>query len=232
MFQKLFEYCERGVDPSFWAEPLNAVTNAAFIIAAMMTTLIWTSQPRDKRGLFELFLIFLLYAIGTGSFLFHTFATGWAALADVIPIGIFMVSYLGYALRRFVGLNWVLTLLALVAFFLSLWQASVTRCDGGPCFNGSLAYFPAFAVLILVGVILVVRRHRAGPSLIAAGVIFAVSLTFRTLDQSICGYTVLPTADAIGTHFVWHVLNATLLYLLVRAALKYGTRGNTVPLSQ
>lgn len=224
MNRKLFAYCERGLDPAFWAEPINAITNAAFIIAALLATRMWLSQPAAERGWSELGLIIIVYAIGTGSFLFHTFATVWAALADTIPIGIFMMVYLAYALRRFVGLNWLLVALAMVLFFLSLWLASVTRCDGGPCFNGSLAYFPAFAVLILVGVVLRMRGHAAGNSLIAAGVIFAVSLTFRTLDQSLCGYTVLPTAEPLGIHFMWHVLNATLLYLLLRAALIYGRR--------
>ena len=224
MNKKVFAYCERGLDPGFWAEPLNAITNAAFIIAAMLATRIWLSQPPAERGWFELGLIALVYIIGIGSFLFHTFATIWAALADTIPIGIFMMVYLAYALRRFVGLNWLWVVLAMVLFFLSLWQASVTRCDGGPCFNGSLAYFPAFAALILVGGVLRVRGHAAAGSLIGAGLIFAASLTFRTLDQALCGYTVLPSAMPVGLHFMWHVLNATLLYLLVRAGLLYGRR--------
>ena len=222
MDKKLFAYCERGLDPAFWAEPLNAITNAAFIVAALLATRIWLSQPPAERGWFELFLIGVVYVIGIGSFLFHTFATVWAALADTIPIGIFMMAYLAYALRRFVGLNWLWIALAMVLFFLSLWQASVTRCDGGPCFNGSLAYFPAFAALILVGIVLRVQGHAASASLIGAGLIFALSLTFRTLDQSLCGYTVLPSAIPVGLHFMWHVLNATLLYLLVRAGLRYG----------
>ena len=27
---KIFAYCERGLNPGFWAEPLNAISNAAF----------------------------------------------------------------------------------------------------------------------------------------------------------------------------------------------------------
>ena len=219
MNQKIFAYCERGLDPSFWAEPINAVTNAAFIIAALLATRLWLAKPAHQRRMADLFLIALIYAMGIGSFLFHTFATPWAALADTVPIGIFMVSYLAYALKRYLGWSWLLTLVCLVLFFISLWQASVTRCDGGPCLNGSLAYVPAFIVLVVIGGALVARQHSAGWSLVAAGCVFALSLTFRTLDQAVCQQTTVLSAAPLGLHFLWHCLNATLLFILARAAL-------------
>ncbi len=217
MLEKIFAYCERGQDPSFWAEPFNAVTNLAFIFAALWTTKQWFEAPAGKRGLFEASLIVLVYAIGAGSFLFHTFAEGWASLADVIPIGIFMVSYLAYALRRYVGMGWVAISGIVVLFYISLWQSSVARCGEGPCLNGSLAYFPALAALLMIGGWLIVKKHAAGWSIFAAGIIFAVSLTARTLDRDWCDATAM-----VGTHFVWHLMNGLLLFLLVRAALLYG----------
>ena len=29
-WSKVYSYCERGGDPGFWAEPLNAISNGAF----------------------------------------------------------------------------------------------------------------------------------------------------------------------------------------------------------
>ncbi|MEM8972627.1 MAG: ceramidase domain-containing protein [Pseudomonadota bacterium] len=222
MNRKIFEYCERGFDPGFWAEPLNAVTNAAFIIAALIATIMWLRVPASERRWVDAWLLLLLYAIGTGSFLFHTFATPWAALADVIPIGIFMVSYMAYVLRRFFGLSWLITGACLVIFVISLWQSSVVRCDGGPCLNGSVAYAPAFIALIVLGGILALKGHVAGSSLVAAGLIFAVSLTFRTIDGALCATTALPNGHPVGYHFLWHILNATLLFILCRAAIRFG----------
>ena len=49
--EKIFIYCERGQDPSFWAEPLNAVTNAAFILAAIAATRDYATAPREQRML-------------------------------------------------------------------------------------------------------------------------------------------------------------------------------------
>ena len=90
-------YCER-VDASFWAEPVNALTNLAFLVAAAAAYAAWRrSEARDPFGLA---LIGVTVAIGLGSFAFHTLATRGAALLDVIPIAIFVYGYLLFALRR------------------------------------------------------------------------------------------------------------------------------------
>ena len=40
--QKIFAYCERGLDPSFWAEPVNALTNLGFILASLIAlVMLW-----------------------------------------------------------------------------------------------------------------------------------------------------------------------------------------------
>lgn len=224
MNTKIFAYCERGSDPGFWAEPVNAITNGGFFIAALLALWLWLSQPAGRRGAAELALIAIVFVIGTGSFLFHTHATRWAAIADTVPIGIFMVSYLGYALRRYFGWSWLATLAALALFFVSLWQSSVVRCGGGPCLNGSVAYGPAFLAMVVIGGVLLGQGHRAGGYVLAAGLTFAVSLTFRSIDRVICADTVFLGSGPLGTHFLWHVLNAVLLYLLMRAAILYGVR--------
>jgi hypothetical protein len=62
----------------------------------------------------------------------------------------------------------------------------------------------------------IVRTTRAGRMMLAAAAVFAVSLTFRTVDLAVCAS--LP----LGTHAAWHTLNAVVLYLLVRAAIDAG----------
>jgi hypothetical protein len=46
-----------------------------------------------------------------------------------------------------------------------------------------------------------------------AGIVFALSLTLRSLDGPACH--AVPT----GLHVFWHLLNAVVLYLLLRAAI-------------
>lgn len=221
---RIYSYCERGGDSSFWAEPLNAWTNGAFHLAALAALVLWAMQGPGNRRIVDFVLIAIVAVIGAGSFLFHTLATRWAAVADTVPIGIFMVTYLAYALKRWVGTGWIVTFLALCAFFVALWQSSVVRCDGGPCLSGSVAYFPALAVLVVIGGYLAIRGHPAGKYLFSAGAIFAVSLTLRTVDKSWCAHTAVDQFGRIGTHYWWHILNATLLYLLLRAAILHGGR--------
>jgi len=84
-------YCER-LGPGFWAEPVNALTNAAFVIAALVAAVAARRAGLRQRALWA--LIVLAGLIGVGSFLFHTFATPWAALSDVVPIWSFVALYL------------------------------------------------------------------------------------------------------------------------------------------
>jgi hypothetical protein len=219
---KIFAYCERALDPSFWAEPLNAATNAAFLVAAAAAFALWRAAPAGERRWLDLVLIAIVLGVGVGSFLFHTFATRWAAIADVAPITLFMVAYLIYAVRRFLAWNWLATLLSLALFIAGLYGAGSLRCAGGACLNGSLGYAPALAALLLIGALLWGAGHPAGAMIFASGLVFAVSLAFRTLDRDICAITDLFGTGPVGTHFIWHFLNAVLLYLLLRAAIRHG----------
>ena len=81
--QQIDGYCER-VDFSFWAEPVNAVTNLAFLIAAFI---LWRRIKGQGMPL-AMGLVVIMAVIGIGSFLFHTFATQWASTAfRTGPIG-------------------------------------------------------------------------------------------------------------------------------------------------
>ncbi len=226
---RIYAYCERGLSPAFWAEPLNAISNAAFIIAAVLALMEWQRWRHDlsgrpRRAGTELLLILVVIVIGFGSFLFHTYATRWAVVADVVPITLFMLVYLGYVLRRFAGLGRIVTLVAVFLFAMTLRYADMVRCGPGPCLNGSVGYLPALAVLFGIGGWLVMRGHPAGRWIFGGALVFSVSLVFRTLDRSICPQTALFAGRNLGTHFVWHMLNATLLYMLLVAAIRHGGR--------
>ena len=94
-------YCER-LGPGFWAEPVNALTNLAFIVAA-----IWAWR-RGEGVVPVRVLAAILFAIGVGSGLFHTLATRWAGVADVVPILIYILTYIYLANKHFWGLSRVM----------------------------------------------------------------------------------------------------------------------------
>lgn len=233
--EQVFRYCERGADPSFWAEPFNAMSNAAFLIAAAVACrqLVQLPEPDggldrkgERRALFG--LAALVAMIGAGSFLFHTFATQWALIADVAPITLFMIAYLAFAMRVFLGLGWLAVGVALPTFLFAGSIASSLTCPSGqligiaqaaraPCFNGTLGYAPALLALVIVGV-LVARRQAAGRLLIGAAALFLISLILRTIDRDACAATWI-LGQLRGTHALWHFCNAVTLYVLLAAGI-------------
>ena len=209
------QYCER-LDPSFWAEPVNALTNVAFIVAAVMALMAWRRAGESDRAV--LALIVVVFAIGLGSFAFHTLATRGARLLDVIPIGVFIYGYFLLALRRMLNVPWVYSVVLLIAF-MALSNALAIAVPR-EVLNGSTGYFPALGALLVIGWLL--RDSAQGRAMLIAAAIFVVSLALRIVDLDICD------ALPVGTHFLWHILNAVLLYLLLRGALARNRTGEVI----
>jgi hypothetical protein len=213
-FRQIDAYCER-TDPSFWAEPVNAVTNVAFLLGAFVAFRLWRREAPDDRAIAVLLL--LVAAIGIGSFLFHTLATLWAMLADVIPITLFIVAYLMLAVRRFLERPWWQAIVAGLAFVpLATLLEGAVGAFVGDLLNGSEGYLPAFLALVGFGLWLDRRGRPAGRALLVAAALFLVSLAFRTADEAVCA------ALPLGTHFMWHTLNGVLLAYLVVAMIRHG----------
>lgn len=195
-------YCER-LDPGFWAEPVNAFTNASFVLAA----LVMVQRVRDKNMHMAWVLIGLLALIGIGSFLFHTVAEPWAGALDVAPIVMFIVTYIFVASRDFLNLSpWTSGLVAVVFLPIAALLIPVFRMI--PLYGDSAGY-----LLVPILIALYAWLLRDTPALsrglaMGAGLLM-VSLTFRCLDMPIC--STLP----LGTHFLWHILNAILLAWMI-----------------
>jgi hypothetical protein len=216
MFGYVDAYCER-VAPGLLGEPLNAVTNIAFFIAAWLVLRRARAEGRLDRPLGV--LIGLVFAIGAGSTLWHVFAQRWAGAADVIPILLFIVTYVGLTMWRYFGARAAEAVALAVAF---LFFAPGVRAAASAALPSAMSptfgYLPAFVALVVCGALLALRRHPAGFWLLGTGALFAASLTFRSLDAPLCD------TYAVGTHFMWHILNAAVLGLLMLAYLRHGAR--------
>jgi hypothetical protein len=216
MFEHVDIYCERTAVGLF-NEPLNAVTNFAFFIAAW---LVLRSARRSGRLDWALtVLIGLVFAIGLGSLLWHTFAQRWAGAADVIPILLFIVTYVGLTMWRYFGARAGEAIALAIAFlFFAPGLRSAAAATLPTVLSPAFGYLPAFVALVVCGVLLALRRHPVAWWLLGAGTLFLVSLTFRGLDSHVCG------DFAFGTHFLWHILNATVLGTLMIAYMRHGVR--------
>ena len=207
-------YCER-TGPGPWAEPLGAVSNLAFLLAAAVALRAWRRvRPRDGP---VLLLAADAAAIGLGSLAFHLAPSPMTWAADVWPIRLFALGYLGLALRRLGGAGAPGTLGGLSA----LAAATTAATWAWPAaLAGGVGYLPVLAALSLLGGWLAWRpgppegRAAGRAHLVAAG-IFAAALVFRTIDGPACA------AFPHGSHFLWHLLTAftvaVLLLTLVRA---------------
>lgn len=206
-------YCER-TGPGFWSEPLNALSNLAFIAAGLWGV---RAVRRGRTGAFAEVLAWWVVAIGVGSGLFHTFANGITAWADVIPIAGFTFAYTLFNLRRFLGLCWTNSLAVFVLFYLIAGALTWLVPDSlRAATNGTLGYLPAFLALVFFGAVELAVGNPAGRYNLAAAAIFVVSAVFRSIDAQLCA------SVPLGTHFLWHLLNALMLGVMLAAVARYG----------
>ena len=190
-------YCER-TDPSYWSEPINAVTNLAFILAALV---MW----RRCQGLgWGQGLAAILFAIGIGSYLFHTHATPWAAALDTTPVLFFSLLYIFLANRDFWGWAWWAAALGALAYI--PYSVALTPVFGAlPFFEISSFYWPLPLLIFAYALLLRNRVPETARNLAVGATILCLSLTARSLDELLCA------AIPFGTHFLWHIFNAIML---------------------
>ncbi len=205
-FAQIDGYCER-TDFTYWSEPLNAVTNLAFIIAAVVFWRRSTGVPMARL------LSGILFVISAGSFLFHTHATIWAAVGDVAPIGVFILVYLFVVNRDIVPMGGWYAAFA-TALFVPYAAAVVPALNLVPFLAISNFYWTVPILLVLYAAFLRQRPGIAKGFLIGAALL-SVSITLRSLDEILCD--VIP----IGTHFMWHLLNGIMLGWMIHVYTRH-----------
>jgi hypothetical protein len=208
-FRAVNSYCER-TDGSYWSEPLNAVTNASFLVAAAVC---WRLAGRAGDRPAQV-LSLILATIGVGSYLFHTHAQVWALFADLLPIQVFILVYLGIATVRFFGVPWWGGVLAAAAFVpASAGLARLVSAAFGSM-NGSAGYVPVPILILAYAALLYRRAPETALGLAIGAAILAVSLFFRTIDAGVCA------AIPVGTHFLWHILNGLMLGWMIAVLIR------------
>jgi len=201
-----FNYCER-LSPYFWAEPINAISNIFFLVAAFFAYRYLKSRVNEKEVyVFSMTLIVLLICIGMGSFSWHTLANRPSELADVIPITLFIYVYLVAFLRVILKKGYGTIFMSLSVF--TVINYFFNNYIDADTFNGSLSYAPALSFLFILAYL--IREEEHIKMFIRIIFVFCISLLFRSIDFVMCEYI------SFGTHFLWHVLNAIVLYLLIK----------------
>ncbi|MFN3971462.1 MAG: ceramidase domain-containing protein [Gemmobacter sp.] len=195
--QQVDGYCER-TGPEYWSEPVNALTNLAFLIAA---GIMW---PRVRGMVTGQVLCVILGVIGVGSWLFHTHANRLTGLMDVLPIVAFILAYVFVATRDFLGQKpWVAGVAAVAFVPYAILLTPAFRAL--PFFEVSAFYWPVPVLILGYAVALRRRAPETSTGLAFGAGVLMVSLTFRSVDQVVCD------SFPLGTHFMWHVLNGVML---------------------
>ncbi|PIP88533.1 MAG: hypothetical protein COW01_13425 [Bdellovibrionales bacterium CG12_big_fil_rev_8_21_14_0_65_38_15] len=201
-YEQLDFYCERLM-PGFWAEPINALSNIGFIFAGLFGFYCWKSS----KSTWMFFLSFLALLVGIGSFLFHTYATRWAHLADLLPIALFMSSFLVFVQKRLLHFSNVRTLIVMIVFITCAILIEIYQPRH--LLGGSLGYTHAVIALSVVTYHFRKKRHPYTKYFSAGLQVFLLSLIFRTLDGYLC------ELNPFGSHFIWHLMNAALIFILL-----------------
>ena len=210
LLEQIDAYCER-MDPGYWAEPVNALTNLAFIISAAIMWPVSRPEPYARA------LCLILFAIGIGSFLFHTHAQVWSAIADTLPILLFILVYI-QAVNQHLWLLRPWPALALTMGFIPYAMVTIPWWEQVPVFGVSAAYMPVPTLIVIYAVLLYRRAPRAAQGLFFGAGLLIASLFARSVDERWCN------AIPIGTHFLWHILNAIMLGWMISVYLRHRRR--------
>lgn len=193
-------YCERTGE-GLLAEPVNALTNFAFIIMAIVLWRQFGQQTPVRCHARPLAILMVL--VGLGSLSLHTLALRWTALLDVAGIALFILFFISVYLRQVLGQNVLKRLLVVIACLLS---SALAGAHLGP----TASYLPAWLILCAFAAIAHRRKKAGWAGLAGAAVLFVPSALARAMDHQWCH--VIP----LGTHFIWHLCNAGVLYLASR----------------
>ena len=199
-------YCER-VGMGLLAEPLNAVSNTSFLLAAWAAWVLARRVGALSAGVRV--LIAMAASVGVGSILWHTYPTMLTLILDIVPILIFIVWFIWLYTQNVVGMRPLFAVASVGAFL----AATFLAFPLAGVLHGAPVYTPGLVVTLVLGVFHARERRVARFALLAAAGVYVAALFFRTIDNEVC--PVLP----IGTHFLWHVLIGLVTYLAMRSLI-------------
>ena len=198
-FDSVDIYCER-LDASFWAEPINAISNLSFIVAGL---LLW--RLRSPRATV---MAILLILIGLGSFSFHTYANRLTGLFDVLAIALYLIAFAFLIPKQWLRSSIWIQLGSVLVLIICIVLTQLLIGTLKPTFPWLPPgmYLGAWLTLIIYALVTQSSNSQAARFLWLAIIIFPFSLMSRQLDIPLCDFTG-------GSHWLWHLINGLTLYL-------------------
>lgn len=202
-------YCER-VGESFLAEPWNLFSNGFLVLAGVLIILraSRTIAPTMMKSYGALVVL-----VGVCSFSFHGWATQGTMMLDVLSIALCVFFIIGAYGYRVLGYSW--WQLALVYAGLISSTVLVSKFLDFEVLNGSQSYLGIWLTMLVLGAF-DLRSSGRWTMLQALG-LFSLSLLIRTADAP---EGALCEAFPLGVHYLWHALNAWVLYQVMKCFAK------------
>ena len=204
--------CER-TEPGIWAEPLNVSSSFSFFIAAIMLLRFYLNNKEiTSKWILDIHILTgTLILIGAASVVFHMAPSYYTELADIIFIVLFINVYFFSVMVRIAGVQGASLFVVYMAF---LGSTHILVDQFPNAMNDSIGYLSTMFTLIFIAFYLNIRRRPAARAFLIAAMIGVLSLFFRVIDNEICG------SFKYGTHFIWHILNAVLIYILLKQLIR------------
>ena len=212
----IYGLCERQ-GAAFWGEPLNALSSFAFLYITIRLLIYFEglSILRHRRLWDIKALIFIVPCIGMASFIFHTLPGPETEMIDTTFIVAFILLYFGSALMRIAQVGWFQAIICYIAYA-GFTHMVVTQFPNA--LNDSIGYLTTMMALIVIAFYLNMKKRAAARDFLIAALLGVMSLFFRSIDDATCAMV------PFGTHFMWHMLNAILIYMLMKQLIRSVTR--------
>ena len=112
----------------------------------------------------------------------------------------------------------MLSILGVILFF--PYQFLVVSVLSNITFLGSsVHYYPVVILIFIYSGLLRKSEPTLSRGLFIGAAVLCISIVFRTIDEPICSIL------SVGTHFVWHILNALMLSWMIEILRRHMLAG-------
>src|SRR5262245_32555306 len=204
------DYCQVS-GPGWDAEAMNTWGNAAFLIAAMAGWRLLSQNPNAKAHVIIRALTLIALLAAAGGYAFHRIDAPWAKWGEIVPLVAFMLLYFWLLLRRFFHWHFLIAVPALLLYAAAIYWLEV-RSPGLVPFGRALN-LPTLVVFLLASIGFVLRQRESFWPMFRALVVLLLS--------SVASMSAWVLCERLGvtSHAIVHLLDALLLYLLLRLGI-------------
>lgn len=208
------DYCQL-TGPGWDAGTVNAWSNGAFLLAALAAWRLLSIHPNAKTHVAVRALTLIAAMAGVGGYLFHRSDAPWATWGEVAPILAFMLLYVWLLLRRFFHWHFLFAIPVLALYAAAIYWLEIREPGHAPFRALNL---PTLVFFLLAAIGFLMRQREAFWPMFWALVMLMASSVVGMADDAICAQL------GLGRHAVWHLLDALLLYLLLRLAILHAPK--------